>query len=354
MASWRAHRLNVSASSSSSRRASSSVRGDQVAGPAASGAAPSASAVADQPPVRLAQQLVGVGAALAAGRRGRCRYDGQRDPGQQVRVVELGGRSVGRLVEDAAGLLALAGVVELAGRARGDPDPPGRRRRPAPAPAGSGRSPPRWPAARRRRGPPPRSSSTALGRLELGAGEVGVAGEVGREQPARPAPASPVERPGPRPRAGARRSGSSSAVVEGLADQVVGEREPAAARRDARAGRSPPGRAAGRPGGRGERRRGGEHLPVELLAEHGRRGQQLDHRRRAAAASRRPHRVAHAGRRSPSASRRPATAGPSARRRTGCRRCAGAPRRPASGVGLAARPCGRSARRPRRGPGRSA
>ena len=189
---------------------------------------------AHQPPVGLAQQLGG----------GRCRgvahrleaVDGEGHPGQQVGGVEPAGQ-VGRLLEQRHGLLAAAGEVERLAELEGDPGPAGRV---VDHPEGPPEVPDRLLGGQAGAGVAGRrlQQHHPPGRFELGAGQVGVAGQAGRDQPlgqrrvlvdgqddggVAAAPLRLAER-----------------VVEGLPDQVVGEREPAGAGGDDQPG-------AGRP-----------------------------------------------------------------------------------------------------------
>ena len=225
---------------------------------------------AHQPPVGLAQQLVG---GRGRGVDRLVPVDGEGHPGQQVGGVEPAGQG-GRLPEQPHGLLAgageeerlaeLEGELDLAGRVvdhlEGPPQVPGRL---LGGQAGGGVA-----GRRLQELDPP-------GRPELGPGEVGVAGQAGRDQPLGQ-PRVPVHGPdhGRVPAAPFR---LAERVVEGLPDQVVGEREPAGAGGDDQPGADRPAEQPVQPG-RGQRRGGGQDLGVELLAEHGRHAQQLRHR----------------------------------------------------------------------------
>jgi hypothetical protein len=226
---------------------------------------------AHQPPVGLAQQLRG----------GRCRgvahrlepVDGEGHPGQQVGGVEAAGQA-GRLLEQRHGLLAAAGEVERLAELESDPGPAGRildhLEGPPEVPgrllggqAGAGVA-----GRRLQQHHPP-------GRFELGAGQVGVAGQAGRDQPLGQ----------PRVLVDGQDDGGVAAaplrlaerVVEGLPDQVVGEREPAGAGGDDQPGAGRPAEQLVHPGRR-HPCAGRQHLGVELLAEHGGHAQQLRHR----------------------------------------------------------------------------
>ena len=166
MVSWRAHRLNVSASSSLPSPGQQSRCGRPGPGPAARSATVRRPRAADQPRCASRSSSSDGRARRAIG--GSVPVRRQRDPGQQL------GSSSSRASAAAAsevppGLLPVAGVVQLRPESRrSGPGGPGRR--PAPAPAGSGRPPRRWPAGRRRPGRrppaarPPRPASSAPAR----------------------------------------------------------------------------------------------------------------------------------------------------------------------------------------------
>jgi hypothetical protein len=227
---------------------------------------------AHQPLVRLADQLAGPTRPLPA----RCfvPVDGERHPGQQLRVVEPAGQR-GRVLEVPAALLPGAAVEQLLPEVERDPHPAGRvldhLQRPPEVPDGLLGGQPDAGVLRRRD-----QELHRTGGFQLGAGEVGVACQVGGEQP--PGERGPVDRldhrgvPAASPRFAER-------VVQRLPDQVVREREPAGLPRHDEPGTDRPAQQPVHLGrrGRGARR---QHVRVELLSEHRRGGEQLHHRLR--------------------------------------------------------------------------
>ncbi len=242
--------------------------GDQVGDQAAH--RPLRIRLADQPPVRLADQVVGVEPA-PGGRVPPVR--GERHPGQHAGVVGLPGQR-GGLGQQPLDLLRRPDVVQQPGQFQQQPDPRG-------GLAGKLERPPVVPDRLVHGEPAGRvpggcdQQVTGAYRVQLGAGQPRVPGQVGGAERVGER-VGPVDGPDDARVPGPPRV-RGEPVVERLADQVVHEDEPPAA-----AGQHQPGR-----GGSAEHavdlgdRRGyaGRHRPpVELVAEHRGDGERLDDR----------------------------------------------------------------------------